>query len=512
MISGNVRSPVAPARSPNSDPGFLESGDAATSSTDFASALADQLKPGSPRGMAPGASDHAAAEPQPQPDRESTSRDALYLKENDSTREPLPSPTTESAPSRAGELAASRRSAKPAALRELAKPGRPTPQKELAETTTSAEETKADSTSTSTISAQIGAERGTEVLMTSTCAWLLLPPLEEVPVPLVSSLEEELLGVNGQAMEFLGEEGGGDVVASETGDSTSGAETPGRNVPPLTTHSADSSSSSVADSGVKITPAEGKPQKNGEKPYFSSISTISQADDSAPKNAGTAAAKPDLDMSKKTELDMLNSPFAEELTPIQELHRIPVQWHAVEANPADAVAATLKPEMAQVVENAVPTSQTHLGVVDQTHTIERIEKLMLNEVVVMRQSRPESLSVVLEPDKHTRLFVQMSTQDGAIQASVRCEAGDATRLQTHWKELQQSLAREGVELRDLEFSPEQRSSANLNFSGNQQKSQRDFTAEADRIVVAEAPRKAGKPVPMARRADDMSRQLLEFWA
>jgi flagellar hook-length control protein FliK len=165
-----------------------------------------------------------------------------------------------------------------------------------------------------------------------------------------------------------------------------------------------------------------------------------------------------------------------------------------------------------VVENALPASSTHLGVVDQTHTIERIEKLMLNEVVVMRASRPESLSVVLEPDKHTRLFVQMSTQDGAIQASVRCEAGDVARLQTHWKELQQTLAREGVELRDLEFSPEQRSGANLNFSGNQQKSPRDFTTEADRIVVVEAPRKAGKPVPMARRADDVSRQLLEFWA
>jgi flagellar hook-length control protein FliK len=217
-------------------------------------------------------------------------------------------------------------------------------------------------------------------------------------------------------------------------------------------------------------------------------------------------------MSKKTELDTLTSPETEELTPIQELHRIPVQWHAVEANPADAVAATLKPEIAQVVENALPASSTHLGVVDQTHTIERIEKLMLNEVVVMRASRPESLSVVLEPDKHTRLFVQMSTQDGAIQASVRCEAGDVARLQTHWKELQQTLAREGVELRDLEFSPEQRSGANLNFSGNQQKSPRDFTTEADRIVVVEAPRKAGKPVPMARRADDVSRQLLEFWA
>lgn len=82
--------------------------------------------------------------------------------------------------------------------------------------------------------------------------------------------------------------------------------------------------------------------------------------------------------------------------------------------------------------------------------VERVAHLVNQEVLSVRQSGANSLAVSLKVDAHTELFLQLTNHDGQIQASVRCERGNIEGLGSHWGELQQSLARQNVQLMPLE--------------------------------------------------------------
>jgi hypothetical protein len=85
--------------------------------------------------------------------------------------------------------------------------------------------------------------------------------------------------------------------------------------------------------------------------------------------------------------------------------------------------------------------------------IEQVERLISREVVMVRQSGAESLAVSLKVDPRTSLFLQLTNHHGQIEASVRCESGDAGALDAHWKQLQDSLARQNVQLLPLQNKP-----------------------------------------------------------
>lgn len=145
---------------------------------------------------------------------------------------------------------------------------------------------------------------------------------------------------------------------------------------------------------------------------------------------------------------------------------------------AAAVSASKKEESAPaVVSNSfiapAPASVTtqSRGVAEAQHVdhaaaqVERVAQLVTREVMMVRQSGATTL-VSLKPDSHTELFLQLTNQDGQVQASLRCMRGDVSNLDSHWGDLQQSLARQNVQLLPMEnkTAPTFNSSANFDFN------------------------------------------------
>ena len=78
--------------------------------------------------------------------------------------------------------------------------------------------------------------------------------------------------------------------------------------------------------------------------------------------------------------------------------------------------------------------------------VERVAHLVTQEAMTIRQSGAATLAVSLKLDHQTELFVQLTNHNGQIQASLRCERGSLAGLDGHWGQLQESLARQNVQL------------------------------------------------------------------
>jgi hypothetical protein len=96
--------------------------------------------------------------------------------------------------------------------------------------------------------------------------------------------------------------------------------------------------------------------------------------------------------------------------------------------------------------------------------------------------------VALKLDSNTQLFLQLTTNNGMVQASVRCDRGQFAPEDSQWAQLQQSLARQNVELLPMTAS------SNMNFqqpSGQNQRrpANREDWPSADAAVQPAQPRK-----------------------
>lgn len=112
---------------------------------------------------------------------------------------------------------------------------------------------------------------------------------------------------------------------------------------------------------------------------------------------------------------------------------------------------------------------------------EQIGKMVNQQVVMVRQSGASNLAVSLKLDPQTELNLQLTSHGGQIEASLRFERGSVAGLENHWKDLQDSLARQNVQLLPLEVKPAARpspdntrqdSSASSFFKQSSQNSQR----------------------------------------
>ncbi len=151
--------------------------------------------------------------------------------------------------------------------------------------------------------------------------------------------------------------------------------------------------------------------------------------------------------------------------------------------------------------------------------VERVAHLVAQEAAMVRQSGSMSLAVSLKVDPHTELFVQLTSHDGQIQASLRCERGSLAGLDGHWGQLQDSLARQNVQLlplQDKNFSRPSFAGSNADAgesrdfgksSQNQQPPARDGLAE---LLPAET---VGAPARSRRSGSrNAGRQGWETWA
>jgi hypothetical protein len=116
--------------------------------------------------------------------------------------------------------------------------------------------------------------------------------------------------------------------------------------------------------------------------------------------------------------------------------------------------------------------------------VERISRLVNQEAVMIKQSGATSLAVSLKVDSRTELFLQLTNHDGQLQAALRLERGDFTGLDRHWGQLQDSLARQNIQLLPLE----QKSGANGFSSSSEHSAQRhsDESPEQQRGQFREA--------------------------
>ena len=150
---------------------------------------------------------------------------------------------------------------------------------------------------------------------------------------------------------------------------------------------------------------------------------------------------------------------------------------------------------------------------------ERVGQLVNQQVVMIRQSGANDLAVSLKLDPHTELTLQLTNHNGQIEASVRWERGAVAGLENHWKDLQESLARQNVQLLPLENKalprmPASHSESDSAFASpfnqspqNPQRQSRD--AQRDLPPVATV-----KPVHVTNKATTrtVSRQGWESWA
>ncbi|HEY3857460.1 MAG TPA: hypothetical protein VGO67_24000 [Verrucomicrobiae bacterium] len=152
--------------------------------------------------------------------------------------------------------------------------------------------------------------------------------------------------------------------------------------------------------------------------------------------------------------------------------------------------------------------------------VERVAHLVAQEVLTVRQSSATALAVSLKVDTHTELFLQLTNHDGRVQASLSCERGSIDHLGEHWTELQQSLARQNIQLMPLEdktgtrvpaiVTPAAGSVAARPFDQspqNRQQQLRDPQGETQTARVTATGRVSGKT-----KSNNRSRQGWETWA
>jgi hypothetical protein len=171
-------------------------------------------------------------------------------------------------------------------------------------------------------------------------------------------------------------------------------------------------------------------------------------------------------------------------------------WHDT---PAQGVA---------LIDPAVKTTQgareTEAASAPAGSPLDRIEAMISREVVTIREKGADSLGVSLKLDAGTQLFLQLTTHNGQLQATLRCERGDFSALDTQWTQLQQALARQNVQL----LPPG--SGVSTGFGQAADHRQRPFDpsdGEAPAANPAAAQTQTRKP-----RNQNRSRQRWESWA
>ncbi len=147
---------------------------------------------------------------------------------------------------------------------------------------------------------------------------------------------------------------------------------------------------------------------------------------------------------------------------------------------------------------------------------ERLYQSILPELTMVKTVRPDSLSVVLKPDRDTEIFMRVTIEDGRMHAYARCDRGDIGALNAEWGSLQKSLASQGVELSDLNgrlatTSPENQLS-NSNSSHQQSKFQREREPASEPALAEKRIGMALKRVPRSSKIVTGAHQLLESWA
>jgi hypothetical protein len=157
--------------------------------------------------------------------------------------------------------------------------------------------------------------------------------------------------------------------------------------------------------------------------------------------------------------------------------------------------------------------------VDSQAQVDRVARLVNQEVVTIRQSGASAMTVSLKVDSQTELSLQLTNHDGQIQASIRCERGSVAGMDSHWGQLQESLAKQNVQLLPLESkgsatnSPFNSPSQN-SFSGHSDQPSQNYQRQTPQLSGELAMEDIGKKPARSRntKTNKSSPQGWESWA
>jgi hypothetical protein len=105
---------------------------------------------------------------------------------------------------------------------------------------------------------------------------------------------------------------------------------------------------------------------------------------------------------------------------------------------------------AKAAGQAAPSTEAAPSEPPVSAPLDRLEQMIFRQVVDFRQAGAQSLGVTLKVDAQTQLFLQLTTSNGQVRASVRCDRGSFSPPESQWAQLQQSLARQNVQLLPLD--------------------------------------------------------------
>jgi hypothetical protein len=177
--------------------------------------------------------------------------------------------------------------------------------------------------------------------------------------------------------------------------------------------------------------------------------------------------------------------------------RLPVDFSAKD-NASEQVLLTA----AKAASPSAPGAVMASSAVPAPSAAERIEKLVTREAVSFKQSGADEVGVSLKIDAHTQLFLQLSYRDGQTQAVLRCEKGDLPALSAHFGQLQESLARQNIQLQ---------SSGHGSDLGQQRPPGRSWQ-ESSPVEDSSAKNAAKSASSTKPKTKPLSRQGWESWA
>jgi len=274
------------------------------------------------------------------------------------------------------------------------------------------------------------------------------------------------------------------------------------------------------------TAGETKPSKTDTAdktpPLLAQVTPVKEPEIKPPPTSGTSAANTNQRMSFVPERNEIAGRVEQKLPPpgISAVSSadsggsspdsgakssLAFSWHDAPTEPLTIVdlsakaAATVAPVADIAVDAPARTSST-------TSPLERLEQMISREVVSVRQFGAQTLGVTLKLDVNTQLYLELTTHNGMVQASVRAERGNFAPEDAQWAQLQQSLARQNVELMPMTGS------SNLNFKQPSDERPRQPAAREDRATGGAAVQPAQPRKQQQEQKQNRSRKNWESWA
>jgi hypothetical protein len=134
---------------------------------------------------------------------------------------------------------------------------------------------------------------------------------------------------------------------------------------------------------------------------------------------------------------------------------------------------------------------------------EPLAQRIATEVVTFRRLGTQSVDVSVRPDNQTELSLHLTLNRGQVEVTARVEQGDLQVLKSHWPEVQQTLAQQGIRVHHL--SEPSAGQGGLTFSDRQQ---RRFAPEPE----PEPAFVGAATEPVGKRASRKAARGWEVWA